>query len=420
MNNKHIGLQNNHWFIIFSALLLISIHPIANADPELFTKDASGDITLMTSLPPDSPRLSLLPILFVHGHLRNYEATWLDSANGLTSFGAALTANNHLRIEPYFINFQNKDRSIVEDAVEIGQAVDIILDRHNANYDPANPNSITQQLVIIAYSKGTISTRLYLKGLYRGSSTLPDVLTAPGITLPEHGANFRPVSEFIAIAPPNHGIKPLILIGTLSTNSLSLPVKQLRDGYGSLCHTLNDNAATDFIGELNGHPMQDTHASAVPIAQVYPSEAPGSRSINQSSNEGVLYVTIYSDQNRDLVGGDDPPGVNGNGIPDCLVIKRGRKLAKNLAPNAQNVPIISTSIPGTNEIEVHRNTIHACEVIYRALYTAVHHQPPASIHNDVCLSEASVPEIPHPYVVWYRWFIAWWHDHFLRTFLFWQ
>ena len=412
MNNRCISLHN-YWLSKFLLLLLISIQSIANADPELFSRDTSGDITPLIDLPPDSPRLSSQPILFVHGHLRNYEATWLNSTNSLTSFGAALTANNHLAIEPYFLNFQNKDRSIVEDAFEIGQAVDIILERHNANYDPTNPDSILQQLVIISYSKGTISTRLYLKGLYRGSLTLPNVLTVPDITLPVHGNNFRPVSEFIALAPPNHGLKAAV-----TTNS-PLPVKQLHDGYRLSCLSLNDNAATDFMGELNGHPMRDTHASSAPIAQVYPSEAPGSRSINQSTNDGVLYVTIYSDQNRDMVGGDDPPGINGNGIPDCVVNKRGRKLAKNLAPNAKNIAVISSSIPGNDEIEVHRNTVHSCEVIYQALYTAVHHQPPTSVHNNACPSEASVPQIPHPFFIWYRWFIAWWYDR-LRTFLFWQ
>ena len=176
-------------------------------------------------------------------------------------------------------------------------------------------------------------------------------------------------------------------------------VKQLNDGYRLSCLSLNDNAATDFIGELNGHPMRDTHASSAPIAQVYPSEAPGSRSINQSPNDGVLYVTIYSDQNRDLVDGDDSLGVNENGHPDCIFNKRGRKLAKNLAPNAENISIISTSISGNDEIEVHRNTVHACEVIYRTFYSAVHHQLPTSVNNNICLSEASVPEIPHSFFV---------------------
>lgn len=412
MNKKLISLHN-YWLSKLFLLLLISVQSTTNAAPELFSRDANGNISPLITLPPESPRLTSQPILFVHGHLRNYEATWLNSANSLTSFGAALTANNHLALEPYFLNFQNNNRSIVEDAFEISQAVDIILDRHNANYDPANPNSIRKQLVIIAYSKGTISTRLYLKGLYRGSSTLSNVLTAPDITLPEHGDNFRPVSEFIAIGPPNHGIK------TTVTTSSPLPVKQLNDGYNLLCLSLNDNAATDFMGELNGHPMQDTHASSAPIAQIYPSEAPGSRSINQSINDGILYVTIYSDQNRDMVGGDDPLGVNGNGIPDCVINKRGRKLAKNLAPNAENIAVISSSIPGNNEGEVHTNTVHACEVIYRTLYTAVHHQPPTSVYNDACSSEASVPQIPHPFFIWYRWIVAWWYDR-LRNFLFWQ
>ncbi len=401
-------MNSKHWFIIVSLVLLISNPKITNADPDLFTKDASGNIIPLSDITDNSPLLSSQPVLFVHGHIRNYQATWLDTVNGFTSFGDVLSANTHLEITPYFINFQNNTQSIVEDAVEIGQAVDIILGRHNSDYNPENPDTITQQLVVISYSKGTISTRLYLKSLYPPEGEpFPAVLGGSSM-LSNHGPNFQPISEFIAISPPNHGLKQLV------TSSSALSIKQLNNGYGIFCQPLNDNAATDFIAELNGHAMQDTNANAAPIAQDYPSEAPGSRSIDQSSSDGVLYVTIYSEQNRDLVGGDDPSEVKYPYLSNCPNTE-GRKLAKNLAPDAENIsinaekiPILGSNIPGSNELVVHRNTVHACEVIYRALYTASHHRTPASVQADVCISENSVPEIPQPYLVWYGIFIDWW------------
>jgi len=408
MNSNHISILNKNWLIIFSVLLLISNYPSANANLEIFTKDSDGNITTLTIHPDASLPLPSIPVLFVHGHLRNFQETWLEPVNGFTSFGAALTANSHLGIKPYFINFQDNNRSIVEDAVEIGQAVDIILDLHNSNYDPGNPDSITRKIVIIAYSKGTISTRLYLKTLYPSEEGFfSDVLGGPTV-LPDRDANFRPVSEFIAISPPNHGLKQLV------TSSSPLSVKQLNNGYGIFCQPLDDYAATDFIAKLNGHPIQDTHISANLIEQNYPNEAPGSRSIEQPSDKGILYVTFYSERNRDLVGGDTPSAVKYPLLSNCPNAE-GRKLARNLADNAENFPIraesipIGTNIPGSNEIIVHRNTVHACEVIYQSLYTAAHHQPPSSIYDNICTSENSVPDIPGSFVFWHKIYTDWWN-----------
>lgn len=415
MNSPHISILNKIWLIIFFVLLFISGYPSANANLEIFTEDSHGNITTLTSPPDESPALSSIPVLFVHGHLRNFQETWLEPVNGFTSFGAALTTNSHLGIKPYFINFQDNNRSIVEDAVEIGQAVEIILGRHNTNYDPDNPDSITRKIVIIAYSKGTISTRLYLKTLYPlNGEFFPDVLGGSA-TLPDRNANFRPVSEFIAISPPNHGLKQLV------TSSSPLSVKQLNNGYDIFCQPLNDYAATDFIAELNGHPIRDTHVSANLIKQNYPNEAPGSRSIEQPSDNGILYVTFYSEQNRDLVGGDTPSEVNYPLLSNCPNTE-GRKLARNLADNTENFPIkaesipIRTYIPGSNEILVHRNTVHACEVIYRSLYTAIHHRPPSAIHGDICASESSIPEIPGSYPFWHGIFTDWWNWFRLNLF----
>ena len=415
MNSNHISILNKNWPIIFSVLLLISGCPSANADLEIFTKDSSGNIVTLTSHSDESLPLTSIPVLFVHGHFQNFQETWLEPVNGFTSFGAALTANSHLGIKPYFINFQDNNRSIVEDAVEIGQAVDIILNLHNSNYDYANPDSITRKIVIIAYSKGTISTRLYLKTLYPPEEGFfPDVLGGPAV-LPDRNTNFRPISEFIAISPPNHGFKQLV------TSSSPLSVKQLNNGYGIFCQPLNDYAATDFIAKLNGHPIQDTHINANLIEQSYPNEAPGSRSIEQTSDKGILYVTFYSENNRDLVGGDTPSEVEYPLLSNCPNTE-GRKLARNLADNTENFPIkaenipIGTNIPGSNEIIVHRNTVHSCEVIYRSLYTAVHHQPPSSINDNICANENSVPKVPGSFVFWHRIYTNWWNWLQLKLF----
>lgn len=409
MNNNQISILNKIWPIILSVLLFVSCYENANANLEIFTSDTNGNITSLTNSSDQTQILSSTPVLFVHGHFHNFQETWLEPVNGFTSFGAALTANSQLGIKPYFINFQNNNRSIVEDAIEIGQAIEIILGRHNLNYDPDNPDSIVRKVAIIAYSKGAISTRLYLKTLYPlEGEFFPDVLGGP-VILPDRDTSFRPVSEFIAISPPNHGLKQLV------TSSSPLSVKQLNNGYGIFCQPLNDYAATDFISKLNGHPIQDTHISASPIEQDYPDEAPGSRSIDQSSDKGILYVTFYSEQNRDLVGGDTPSEVGYPLLSNCPNTE-GRKLAKNLAENAENYPIraasipIDTNIPGSNEIVVHRNTVHACEVIYRSLYTVAHHRPPTSIDDNICPSENSIPEIPRSYYdSWSRIFSDWWN-----------
>jgi hypothetical protein len=119
----------------------------------------------------DSPPLQgRLPVLFVHGHnderqqteiaSPNYRKNWQDPSR--LSFNKVLAQNTGLGIEPYYIRFVEQNRSITEDAREIGEAIELILHRHDPNY-PARPTHV--RVVIIAYSKGTISTRQYLKSL---------------------------------------------------------------------------------------------------------------------------------------------------------------------------------------------------------------------------------------------------------------
>jgi hypothetical protein len=201
-----------------------------------------------------------------------------------------------------------------------------------------------------------------------------------GYGLPAPRAGFRPISEFIALAPPNHGTQ-----FPLATSSLS--VQQLNNGYGgALCVPYGVAAAADFIEKLNGHPIGDSHLSAAPLRS-YATEAPASRANGRPAHEGVLYVTIYADGNRDPVGGDAPQ-------EDCRVpfgAQQGRKLARNLAAQAENRPL--ADIPGSG-IDAHKDTPHTAAVMCVALSTAVHHRAPAV--GTTCTEVDGVPIVPLP------------------------
>jgi hypothetical protein len=330
-----------------------------------------------------------LPVLFVHGHNNtnqdtdfNYRKDWQNTFRGLPSFKLALEANTGLGIETYYIRFQDQNRSITQDAAEISDAIDLILHRHDPNYDyPHNAAQTTHvQVVIIAYSKGTISTRQYLKGL---------LTDRPG---------FHPVSEFIAIAPPNHGIGTRVFSATTS-----VAVQQLYNGYHPH-RVVADNCgasfgtaeATDYIQLLNDHPITDT--LALDAADTYPSEAPGSRVSGDPPTAGTLYLTLFDTLDRDIVGGDVASG-------DC----QGRAVALNLAPNAINIPVAGITDVGWETIPnpfhlftdqemkavaVHQNTVHTGEVICQALYSAVHHRSP--VGQTCALDGNGVPIIPPP------------------------
>ena len=147
---------------------------------------ADDSLLTASTAPPDRPKL---PVLFVHGHNTtdddtdfNYKKNWWNDLNTLPSFKRTLEANLGLGIEPYYIRFEDQDRSIDLDADEIEEAVDLILQRHDPN------GTANVRVAIIAYSKGTISARKYLKNLDAQQPA------------------FNPISTFVAIAPPNHGI----------------------------------------------------------------------------------------------------------------------------------------------------------------------------------------------------------------------
>jgi hypothetical protein len=352
------------------ALLLIATASSARAQ-EVHLAD---DTLLGPSSPPPAHRL---PVLFVHGHNAtandtdfNYKKDWWNELTGLPSMKEALDLpdNAGLDIEPYFIRFQDQDRSITEDAADIAAAVGQILHRHDPSFDPADPAATTPvQVAIIAYSKGTISARQYLKSLQT---------QVPGMPAPR--PDFRPVSEFIAVSPPNHGIDTVLFATTTS-----LSVRQLYNGYRPQGIVFNCGAsfdtpdATDYIQTLNGHPIQDTMTA--PFG-AFPSEAPGSRADGAAPSQGILFVTLYASGDRDLVGGDDESG-------DC----QGRRVARNLAPDAINIAV--PEVTGTGEATTHQNTVHTKEVLCLALYAAVHHRSPAGV---TCSQVGNLPVVPLP------------------------
>jgi Mg-chelatase subunit ChlD len=337
-------------------------------DPEYSMDGQEVRLTTESLMDPNFPQPgNNLPVLFVHGHNfeleegKNFKKNWQQSLNGLPSFRETLElqANAPLGIEPYYIDLEDytddnekKNRTIREDAEKIKEAVQLVL------LHQGDPGAQTKKVVIIAYSRGTISARYYLKTLWENQNRRLD---------------FHPVSEFIAISPPNHGTDSTALF-IETTGKGSLALKQINNGYKENCGQFSDPLSHDFIQNLNGHDIQDTMAGNY-CGQVFESEAPGARRKNEPVEKGILYVTLYARGNRDAVGGGTPSA-------DC----QGRVLAKNLSPYAENreVPGIANNvnypeIPGgifNSKITVHQNTVHMPEVICKALYTAVHHQAP--------------------------------------------
>ena len=339
--------------LLLTGTMLIQPRPAVAAT--VYLNDGSQ---LTANSPPPARKI---PVLFVHGHdpnpdpnNPNYQKNWWHSLNDLPSFKQTLELpqNACLGIEPYYIYFADQGRSIALDAADIGAAIDLILDRHQ----PQDPNNPDLKVVIIAYSKGTLSSRMYIKNLHENNLDIP-------------------VSAFIAIAPPNHGLNVTFL-------TASLAAKQLNNGYsGNLCIPY-EATARDFIENLNGHPIEDTHADNFDPTIDYASEAPGSRPAGSPPQDGVLYATVYASGNKDFVGGSTP-------VDDC----QGRVMAKNLAADAVNIEI--PQISGSNDIVVHQNTVHAPQTIFIALYTAVYQQVPS---EDAVIETTvdSIPIIPAP------------------------
>jgi hypothetical protein len=203
--------------------------------------------------------------------------------------------------------------------------------------------------------------------------------------LPAPRPGFNPVSEFVALSPPNHGIAagPLFTLG-------SLAVRQLNNGYRPDCQQFVVSAGSlDFIQDLNGHPITDSMA---PSPAPNTNEALSSRPHDNPAMPGTLYVTIYANLNRDAVGGGTPSS-------DC----QGRLLARNLSPNVRNIevpeipdmPEVNTGLwadPGP--LSVHRNTPHTPAVICLALTTIVHGSAPPDDFRCTSVGTGTVPRIP--------------------------
>jgi hypothetical protein len=347
------------------------------------------------SILPDSPPAAApgrRPVLFVHGHRfdvtddndsdtdPNYQVNFIRRLDGLPSFDLAIARNSNLNIEPYYIRFVDQARSISADANEISEAVDLIVRRHNPGFDVTNPQAPPPvQVAIIGYSKGTISSRQYLQRL-QSAVTYPD-----GIAAPPARPNYRPVSEFIAISPPNHGISgALFRVASLA----SLSIRQLHNGqlgksrFTSACGEPYNTAEADhFIEILNG---DSNHDFVVPNAPFIAAEAPGSRCEGKQPTAGPLYVSLYAENNADAVGGQTASST------DC----RGRKMARNLAEDAINIQV--AGIGGNDEIAVHQRTVHNPEVICQALYTVIHHRPPPA--PQICTFDLNdnIPIVPPP------------------------
>jgi len=190
------------------------------------------------------------PVLFVHN--RHF-----DSEKNVRSFREtlALPQNARLGIEPYYIHLE--ENNYADNAAKIKEAVELILLHQD------DPGANREKVAIIAFGSEVLSARLYLKELWEKQ---------------HKQLSFHPVSELIAVSPPNHGMKGM------------------------------ERKDIDFIEQLNGHPMDDSKSGKY-CGQVFDSEAPGSRRNNEPVKKGILYVTLYAAVNRS---------------------------AKNLSPNAEN------------------------------------------------------------------------------------
>lgn len=349
-------------FIFFAAAIKVAAEATVYLDPTYSSDGKEVQLTLEALTNPKFPRpINHNPVLFIHGYhfinTKSYQRDWQRPGNGLPCFRETLelAENSWLEIEPYYIDLEDyqddeekKNRSIEADALKIQEAVSLIL------LHQGDPGATNIKVAIIAYGKGAISARYYLDKLWKEQN---------------RQLSFHPVSELIAISPPNHGF-PADGVDIMDRDSLQY--QQLSNGYDENCTRFSNPRSRDFIEKLNGHPIYDTMTDNY-CASIFDSEAPGSRRNNEPVENGILYVTLYARDNRDIAGGSEPS-------QDC----QGRVLAKNLAPNAENreIPGIPDNrnypeIPrGNDKWLVHQNTVHMPEVICKALYTVVHHQAP--------------------------------------------
>lgn len=355
----------------------------------------------------DDPPANPQPVLFVHGHdfeinnpVPNYKRNWLTKHewknNGTTytlpSFKDAFNAPGAppLGIEPYFISLSDQHQAIEVDACLIDRAVQRILRRHG------DPEAETVKVAIVSYSKGTISSRLYLKHLDDNKIPLP-------------------VSEHVAISSPNHGLafprfqteawlKLMKFLGYNIDITESLALRQLNNGLDENCNSLccdpdigtcSGQAANDCsdYDKCQGDPDCEESVSLGFIDSLNGANdgaaTPGGRGAGHARSVGTLYLSLY-----DV---DDAAGGDVYGDPSCHRLK-----ARNEGPGAENrlVKVPPDNPSKYTKLVVHANAVHTPEVICKALYTAAHRHLPL---NGVCSTKEyeKTPLIPmdHPGVV---------------------
>jgi hypothetical protein len=213
------------------------------------------------------------------------------------------------------------------------------------------------KVVLVGYSQGAISSRYYLKNSM-GSGPLGRIT----------------VSEFIALAAPNHGIAGKYCKGIFGYEA-DRSTRELCEGTLSIDNdsqtcgpcldigtfTNNTGEETTFFNSLNGHPVVE-NCNEIDIDNPQ-AETPTSR---PPLPDGVLYINLYAAGNADkVVGGQTQSG-------DCF----GRRLAKNHSPYATNMEI--TGVPGSGDVGVHYNFPHHWPTICVTLKTIVNQQAPTN------------------------------------------
>jgi hypothetical protein len=349
------------------------------SDLRRLTNNAVSDtwpvaISALTQQPAVAARI---PVLFVHGHSGDAVEAWQQPAgSGTTSFAAALEANPSLPIDPFFLELpvhgdghpESVARSIAEDAVDILAAIEGGADSagvvQTGILDMPGYQGV-DRVAIVGYSQGAISSRYYLKNL---------------MGTRRNGA--VTVSDFVALAAPNHGAGGTFTCGTedqpdrssreLCAGRTATLGSQLAD-CGSCGFVEPDEFSTNVTGDntfltaLNGHGnfqttpdgdgFEENCGNGVPADPA--AEAPHSR---PTQADGVLYFNLYAAGNADLIVGGDTSSA------DCL----GRRMARNHAPDVANVEI--TGVP----IEVHSNFPHYWPAICTTLYAISNHAAPAN------------------------------------------